>query len=190
METTYLTRMSTGKQGSPGNLIIEQQHTRREIISRAQELLAKETGQDLAAYAELEEVGMRGRIGEDTVYGHVDTSGKKVDFTETLKLKAAIAALNLNGHFFQATPMTAQKGTTMNQMTDTDTTQLRIVQQQKLDELQSHQKNLHELKAELEKINLKIKKQEKLSAKDTEFISELGWLSALAVTIAGIAASI
>ncbi len=187
METTYLTRMSTGKQGSPGNRIIEQQHTRHKIISRAQELPAKELGQDLAAYAELEEVGMHGRIGEDTVYGHVDTSGKKIDFTETLKFKAA---LNLNGHFFEATPMTVQEETTMNQMTDTDTTQLRIVQQQKLDELQSHQKNLHELKTELEKINLKIKKHEKLSAKDTEFISELGWLSALAVTIAGIAASI
>ena len=188
METTYLTKMSSGKQSSPGNKIIERHHTRREIISRAEELLAKEFGEDLATYAELEEVGMRGRIGEDTVYGYVDTSGKQIDFTETLKLKAAINVLNLNGHFFEATPISCQEVTAMNQ--GTDTTQLRIVQQQKLEELQSHQKNLHELKTELEKINLKIKKHEKLSAKDTEFISELGWLSALAVTIAGIAASI
>jgi hypothetical protein len=190
METTYLTKMSTGKQGSPGNQIIERRHTRHEIISRAKELLAKELGQDLATYAELEEVGMRGRTGENTVYGYVDTSGKKIEFTETLKLKAAIAVLNLNGHFFEVTPMTGQEGTAMNQMTDTNTTQLRIVQQQKLDELQSHQKNLHELKAELEKINLKIKKHEKLSEKDIQYISELGWLAALSVTIASIAASI
>ena len=72
----------------------------------------------------------------------------------------------------------------------TDTTQLRIVQQQKLKELQSHQKNLHELQAELEKINSRIKNHEKLSEADTKFISELGWLSALSVTIATIAASI
>uniref|UniRef100_E6QPT1 Uncharacterized protein n=1 Tax=mine drainage metagenome TaxID=410659 RepID=E6QPT1_9ZZZZ len=78
----------------------------------------------------------------------------------------------------------------MDKMTDTDTTQLRIVQQQKLDELQSHQKNLHELKAELEKINLKVKKHEKLSEKDIQHISEFGWLAALSVTIASIAASI
>ncbi len=44
METTYLTKMSTGKQGSPGNQIIERRHTRHEIISRAKELLAKELG--------------------------------------------------------------------------------------------------------------------------------------------------
>jgi hypothetical protein len=88
-----------------GDKIIEQQHTRREIISRAEELLAKQLGQDLATYAKLEEVGMRGRAGEDTVYGYVDTSGKKVDFSETLKLKAAIAVLNTNGHFFEATPI-------------------------------------------------------------------------------------
>ena len=190
METTYLTKMSSGKQSSPGNKIIERHHTRREIISRAEELLAKEFGEDLATYAELEEVGMRGRIGEDTVYGYVDTSGKRIEFTETLKLKTAIAVLNLNGHFFEATPMTEQEGTAMNQTTDTNTTQLRIVQEQKLDELQSHQKNLHELKAELEKINLKIKKHEKLSEKDIQYISELGWLAALSVTIASIAASI
>lgn len=106
METTYITRMSSGQQGSPGgDKIIEQRHTRREIISRAEELLAKELAQDLAAYAELEEVGTRGKVGEDTVYGYVDTSGNKVDFTEELKLKAAIAVLNHNGHFFEATPI-------------------------------------------------------------------------------------
>lgn len=73
---------------------------------------------------------------------------------------------------------------------NTDTRSLRIVQQEKLLELQSQQKNLNELKAELDKINSKIKNHEKLSSEDTKFISELGWLSALSVTIASIAASI
>jgi len=73
---------------------------------------------------------------------------------------------------------------------NTDTRSLRIVQQEKLLELQSQQKNLNELKAELDKINSKIKNHEKLSTEDTKFISELGWLSALSVTIASIAASI
>jgi hypothetical protein len=106
METTYLTKMSAGKLDSPtGSKIIEQRHTRSEIISRAEELLTKELGQELATYAELEEVGIRGRVGEDTVYGYVDASGNKVDFTEDLKFKAAIAVLNVNGHFFEATPI-------------------------------------------------------------------------------------
>jgi uncharacterized protein YlxW (UPF0749 family) len=71
-----------------------------------------------------------------------------------------------------------------------DTTALRIVQLEKLKELQSQQKNLKELQAELERINLKIKKHEKLSEEDTKFIGELCWLSALAVTIASIASSL
>ena len=105
-EKTYETRMSSGKQGSPaGDKIIKQRHTLGEIISRAEALISKELGQDLAAYVQLEEVGTRGRVGEDTIYGYVDTSGKKVEFTPELKLKAAIAVLNLNGHFFEATPV-------------------------------------------------------------------------------------
>lgn len=71
-----------------------------------------------------------------------------------------------------------------------DTTSLRIVQQEKLKELQAQQKNLKELQAELERINTKIKNHEKLSADDTKFIGELGWLTALSVTIAAIASSI
>ena len=71
-----------------------------------------------------------------------------------------------------------------------DTHALRIVQVEKLKELQSQQKNLKDLQGELERINLKIKKHEKLSEEDTKFIGELGWLSALAVTIASIAASL
>ena len=44
-------------------------------------------------------------VGENTVWGYVDQSGNRVDFTEDLKLKAAIAVLNVNGHFFEATPI-------------------------------------------------------------------------------------
>jgi hypothetical protein len=106
MDQVYLTRMSAGRPGTPeGDKIIEQRHTRSEIISRAEELLHKQLGQDLADYADLEEVGMRGKAGETTLYGYVDKGGNKVDFTETRKLKAAIAVLNVNGHFFEATPI-------------------------------------------------------------------------------------
>lgn len=105
METMYLTRMSAGKLGTPsGDRIIEQHHTGSEIISRAEEVLAKELGQDLADYAGLEEVCSRS-VGEATVWGYVDQSGKNVNFTEDLKLKAAIAVLSVNGHYFEATPI-------------------------------------------------------------------------------------
>jgi hypothetical protein len=97
--------MSAGKLGTPsGDRIIEQHHTGSEIISRAQEVLAKELGQDLADYAGLEEVCARS-VGEATVWGYVDQSGKNVNFTEDLKLKAAIAVLSVNGHYFDATPI-------------------------------------------------------------------------------------
>ena len=100
----YKTRMSAGQMSSAtGSEISEQRHTRSEIISRAEEVLAKELGGDLATYAELEGKAKRGTVGEDTVWGYVNKTGDKVDFTEELKLKAAIAVLNLNGHLFEAT---------------------------------------------------------------------------------------
>jgi hypothetical protein len=71
----------------------------------------------------------------------------------------------------------------------TEASKLKMVQQEKLKELQSQQKNIKQLQAELEKINAKIKNHEKLSTEDTKFIGELGWLSALSVTIAAIASS-
>ena len=71
-----------------------------------------------------------------------------------------------------------------------DTHKLRIVQLEKLKELQNQQKNQKELQAELEKINAKIKSNERLSLEDTKFIGDLGWLTALSVTIASIAASL
>jgi hypothetical protein len=105
-EQMYKTRMSVGQMSSPaGSEIIEERHTRSEIISRAEEVLAKELGGDLATYAQLEEKATRGTADEDTLWGYVNKSGDKVDFTEEIKLKAAIAVLNLNGHLFEATPL-------------------------------------------------------------------------------------
>ena len=63
-------------------------------------------------------------------------------------------------------------------------------QQAKLKELQVQQAKLKELQAELERINAKIKNNEKLSVEDTKFIGDLGWLTALSVTIASIASSL
>ena len=106
VEHMYKTRMSAGQMSSQtGSEISEQRHTRSEIISRAEEVLAKELGGDLATYAELEEKAKRGTAGEDTVWGYVNKTGKNVEFTEEMKLKAAIAVLNLNGHLFEATPI-------------------------------------------------------------------------------------
>ncbi|MDO8991192.1 MAG: hypothetical protein Q7U91_16325 [Sideroxyarcus sp.] len=105
-EQMYKTRMSAGQMSNPaGSVISEQRHTRSEIISRAEEVLAKELGGDLATYAELEEKAKRGTAGEDTIWGYVNKAGDSVDFTEEIKLKAAIAVLNLNGHLFEATPV-------------------------------------------------------------------------------------
>jgi hypothetical protein len=72
----------------------------------------------------------------------------------------------------------------MAQILDTET--LRVLQQEKLKELQVQQKNLKELQAELERINSKIKNHKKLLIEDCKIISNLGWISALSVTIAGI----
>jgi type II secretory pathway component PulM len=62
-------------------------------------------------------------------------------------------------------------------------------QQQKLQEVQAQQAKLKNLQADLEKLNVKISHHEKLSTDDTKFISDLGWLSALSVSIASIASS-
>lgn len=72
----------------------------------------------------------------------------------------------------------------------TDTAALRIVHQDKLKELQAQQENLKKLTAELNRINAKIEKHEELSAEDTKFMGNLGWITALSVTIASIASSL
>ncbi len=76
----------------------------------------------------------------------------------------------------------------MNSTTDTST--LRVIHQEKLQELLKQQGNLKELEAELNRINAKINKKEQLTNDDTKFIGNLGWLAALSVSIASIAASL
>jgi hypothetical protein len=63
-------------------------------------------------------------------------------------------------------------------------------QKAKLKELQLQQAKLKELQTELENLNIKVKNHEQLSAADTQFISNLGWISTLSVSIAAIAASL
>ena len=71
-----------------------------------------------------------------------------------------------------------------------DTSALRLVHEEKLKDLQKQQANLKELEAELNRINAKINKKEELTIDDTKFIGNLGWLTALSVSIAAVAASL
>ena len=71
-----------------------------------------------------------------------------------------------------------------------DTSALRLVQEEKLKDLQKQQANLKELEAELKRINAKINKKEELTVDDTKFIGNLGWLTALSVSIASLAATL
>jgi len=76
-------------------------------------------------------------------------------------------------------------------MNDTlDTSALRLVHEAKLKDLQKQQANLKEIEAELNRLNAKINKKEELTIDDTKFIGNLGWLTALSVSIAAVAASL
>jgi hypothetical protein len=70
-----------------------------------------------------------------------------------------------------------------------DSKDIHAEKEAKLKELQAQEEKLKELQADLAKLNAKVKNHEQLSAEDTKFVSELGWISALSVTIAAIAAS-
>jgi len=61
--------------------------------------------------------------------------------------------------------------------------------QLKKEEIKAQQAKLQALQADLAKLENKVKNNEKLSTEDTSFISSLGWLSALSVTITSVAAS-
>ncbi|OIR03225.1 hypothetical protein GALL_147450 [mine drainage metagenome] len=76
----------------------------------------------------------------------------------------------------------------MNDMMDTSA--LRLVHEEKLKDLLKQQGKLKELEAELNRINAKINRKEELTNDDTKFIGNLGWLAALSVSIASIAASL
>ncbi len=71
-----------------------------------------------------------------------------------------------------------------------ETDALHKAHQDKLKELQAQQQNLKELQAELKRINEKLQRHEPLSVEDTKFMGNLGWLTALSVTIASIAATL
>jgi hypothetical protein len=60
----------------------------------------------------------------------------------------------------------------------------------KLREVQLQQAKLSKLQADLARLNAKIDTNESLLEEDTKFIGELGWLAALSVTIAAIAAAV
>ena len=66
---------------------------------------------------------------------------------------------------------------------------LKKAQQLKLNEIQEQQEKLKTLQADLAKLNAKVANHEELSPEDTKFIGGLGWLSALSVTVAAVAAS-
>lgn len=61
---------------------------------------------------------------------------------------------------------------------------------EKLEAVHAQQAKLHELQSELDVIETKLEKGEKLSEDEVKFTAELGWLSAAAVAIAAIATSI
>ena len=67
--------------------------------------------------------------------------------------------------------------------------ELMNAQQLKLNEVQEQQEKLQSLQADLAKLNAKVAKHEPLTSEDTKFVSSLGWLSALSVTVAAVAAS-
>lgn len=70
------------------------------------------------------------------------------------------------------------------------TTNALKAQQEKLKEVLAQQEKLKKLQVELEKLNTKIEKNEKLTPDESAYLGQLGWLSAAAVTIAAIAASL
>ena len=60
----------------------------------------------------------------------------------------------------------------------------------KLEEIHTQQAKLRELQSELDVMESKLEKGEKLSEDDVKFTAELGWLSAAAVAIVAVATTI
>lgn len=101
MYKTTMSANSSNHHNGGGNIV--QMHTSDEIINHANEILVQQMGLDLYFFAGLREVEVPG-IDGDWIY-YVDESGNRVEFTEDLQLQAAIAVLNSNGHYFEATPL-------------------------------------------------------------------------------------
>ncbi len=72
----------------------------------------------------------------------------------------------------------------------TDQKSPEVEKQEKILEIQSQQAKLKALQGDLEKLNAKIGRHEQLSSEDTQFISNLGWLSALSVSVAALVAGL
>jgi len=71
-----------------------------------------------------------------------------------------------------------------------DTKALRIVEEEKLKELQAQKANIEKLQSELASIKSKLQRKESLSEDEIKYIGQLGWLGALSATIAALASSI
>jgi hypothetical protein len=59
-----------------------------------------------------------------------------------------------------------------------------------LEELELQQENISKLLAELQLLDSKVKGNETITADDTRFIAELGWLATLSITVIAIAAAL
>jgi hypothetical protein len=76
------------------------------------------------------------------------------------------------------------------QMENASQAKLQSSTREKLEEIHAQQAKLRELQSELDVMESKLEKGEKLSEDDVKFTAELGWLSAAAVAIAAIATTI
>lgn len=59
-----------------------------------------------------------------------------------------------------------------------------------LEELELQQENINKLLTELQLLDSKVKRNETITADDTRFIAELGWLATLSITIIAIASTL
>jgi hypothetical protein len=103
-EKMYKTKMgAVNMESHEKGEVIEEMHSRSEIVERAKETQIRNIGLDFCSFAGLEEAIEPGDNGDKVYY--VDKTGKRVEFTEEMQFKAAIAVLNAQGHYFEATPM-------------------------------------------------------------------------------------
>ncbi len=59
-----------------------------------------------------------------------------------------------------------------------------------LEELELQQENISKLLAKLQLLDAKVRGNETITADDTKFFAELGWLATLSITIIAIAAAL
>jgi hypothetical protein len=103
-EQMYKTKMSAvNMESHEKGEIIEEKHSRSEIIERAKETQLRNMGLEFCSFAGLKEVTTPDEAGDKAYY--VNKAGKRVEFTKEMQFKAAIAVLNAQGHYFEATPM-------------------------------------------------------------------------------------